>query len=145
MPICSCICETYSTMCRYTLLMRLLIVTLLAISMLTMLLHSSFLVALCSCTNAGDLDYTQPNSLADSCCSQASDESADESDQHPLPCNEDDCPAMCCIGTIQPVFAPLHLSKWLNVQPVIRVELPRFESELHQPHLVRLKRPPRTV
>ena len=144
-PYCSCKSETYPTKSRYTPLMRILIVNLLAIAMLVMLLHGSFLVALCNCANIGDVVYTQPKSLTDSCCSQTSDESSDDSDQRPLPCDEDDCPAMCCTGTIQPVFAPLHLPKWPNVQPVIRVELPRFESELPQPHLLRLKRPPRTV
>jgi len=97
--------------------------------------------------NAYAIDVNETQRV-DKCCSPATDQSEDTEDDQPRspePCDDADCPITCCATTAPAAY----------VLPITKVQGQSFRSkalvlaciefDLDQPHLLRLKRPPRAV
>jgi len=130
--------------------MRLFIVILLINALMVMPLSGFGLSDRGCCPiedNANAIDIGEAQRV-DMCCSPTTNQSEDSEDDQsrtPEPCDDADCPITCCTTTAPAAY----------VLPIIKVQgqsfrsealvLPCVEFELDQPHLLRLKRPPRAV
>jgi hypothetical protein len=130
--------------------MRLLIVNLLVFAMLAMPLHASVLRGPCACLDDTPPTVQSVSPIATGCCApkaeQSSDEApADDKSRQVPSCPPGNCPASCCMSTIPPVFVPESALRWTIQHTLVRTAPTAMESDLTQPHLLRLKRPPRIV
>ncbi|MFK7760485.1 MAG: hypothetical protein AB8C13_11150 [Phycisphaerales bacterium] len=148
--------------------MRALISILLAYSMVVLPLQS-FALSACACEPTQTLNQAFNQSLnqspdsnqdqfsaqtqpADSCCSpatpnQSSNLPTDQTnpDEPSAPCNDSQCPARCCVGSVQPSFVIPAATNPRPAQQPQTLQPAAFACDLPQPHLQRLKRPPKTA
>lgn len=129
--------------------MRLLLVNLLALTMLAMPMHAYAMPGWCGCVES-EAQATLETQTAGvkaqkSCCCSSTTPIEDEPAPTPRPCDDGDCPASCCTGVVQGAFVLPAVPAIPQLMPVHRAEIPREASGCASPHLLRLKRPPRTV
>jgi|GEM_PF-7065997 len=142
--------------------MRYFIVILLAIGMLAMPLYvlgssedccGTPADATVSIVDGMDMSMDLSMGMGEDCCCISFD--ADQSDQSRAPdrdddtdrspCDDGNCPASCCAGMTQTMLAfsgSVRFSETSTSFDVLNVQAQRA---LPQPHLQRLKRPPRVV
>ena len=99
----------------------------------------------CSCSVEGN----QSDSLAehlpsDSCCSMQSEQPENDDSRTP-PCEDQDCPSTCCAMSVYSAFVSPTIDGMVQSFSDNSVAWLYDEVDLLQPHLLRLKRPPRTV
>lgn len=80
-----------------------------------------------------------------SCCFGNEDQSENEEPESPFPCDERKCPTTCCTSAMQIALATPCANGLLESQWSNDLAIPNVELDLSQPHLLRLKRPPRAV
>jgi hypothetical protein len=132
---------------EYTTRMRLFVVILLVNALMAMPLIG-FGLSERGCCRSGqdiyaiDVDVVQP---IDKCCGVSGEQSEDNQPEAPAPCDDGECPMTCCATTASAAFVLPSSKRLTKSFRVTSVVLPSIEMNLGQPHLLRLKRPPRTV
>lgn len=149
--IAECFHVTISFTNRYTQIMRSLLVILVAWGVMLMPLQASAIRIGCDCTTQTTANESIGDGLAgaeehaDACCSPVPQRPGQEPAPSPLPCDESECPSSCCTTVLQSSFV-LPLAPGIHAPfKLVRVTHPSAVQIASQPHLLRLKRPPRSV
>tara|TARA_R110002072_G_scaffold42064_22_gene119283 strand:- start:188963 stop:189397 length:435 start_codon:yes stop_codon:yes gene_type:complete len=144
--------------------MRYFIVILLALSMLAMPLYVLGSSEDC-CGSAADATMSVADGMSmatsmdmsmgmdeDCCCILFDADNPDQSkapdqdgDQDRSPCDDGNCPASCCSGVTQTMLALSGSVRFSETSTSLEVLNVQAQRALPQPHLQRLKRPPRVV
>ncbi len=138
--------------------MRYFIVILLALSMLAMPLYVLGSSEDCCGTGAdATMGVADGMSLSmdmgeDCCCISFDADQSDQSrapdrddDSDRSPCDDGNCPASCCAGMTQTMLALSGSVRFSETSTSLGVLNVQAQRALPQPHLQRLKRPPRVV
>ncbi len=81
-----------------------------------------------------------------SCCFGAEPDQESVDKQYPdTPCEDGQCPSRCCTAVAHPAFVLPSTARWIVTRLPDLQDSPKVELDLTQPHLLRLKRPPRLV
>lgn len=127
--------------------MRLFLVNLLAVTMLIMPMYAWVSLTGCDCvedSHSGMIESSTAGSAAQLCCTPLPQAVESQSNQS-LPCDSQDCPASCCTGTVVSAFDLPAIPKLIIQADSTRVTIPVDGFDRSSPHLLRLKRPPRTA
>lgn len=125
--------------------MRLFITNLLIATMLVMPMHAWASHMRCGCD---DQRISQPEAdAAECCCPPAADqgERSDEPEPRPMPCDQQDCPSGCCSMTLVSAFVIPMPTSLVTISVEQRTLSPIEQTDCSSPHLLRLKRPPRSA
>lgn len=85
------------------------------------------------------------NQQVESCCILLGEQPGDDQPQQPAPCEDGECPMTCCATTAPPAFVLPRVNGLTQTMLTASAMHPCVEIDLGHPHLLRLKRPPRTV
>ncbi len=126
--------------------MRLFITTLLIASLLVMPLHAWASHMQCACV---EQIASETPSDSPSCCCPPAAEQLTETDEHPqprpIPCDQQDCPSSCCNMTLVSAFVLPMGTSLVTIESEHRAQAPMEHSPCASPHLLRLKRPPKSA
>ena len=126
--------------------MRVFITTLLIASLLVMPLHAWASHMQCACVEQNASETAQD---AAPCCCPPASEQISENDEHPqprpIPCDQQDCPSSCCSMTLVSAFVLPMGTSVVTIESEHRVQAQIEESPCASPHLLRLKRPPKSA
>lgn len=130
--------------------MRAFITTLLIASLIAMPARSWVTQVRCGC------DTTQPVAAAfdsidstDTCCPPSTGQSAEpaenDPDRDPFPCDDQDCPSECCELGMGHAYVPPTMPRLVTPTFELRNAYPIVHAECTSPHLLALKRPPKSA
>lgn len=127
-------------------LMRLFITNLLIAAMLVMPLHAWSYHMQCGCVDRYAAEATDE---ADGCCNPSTSEHREQGDEQPeprpMPCDQQDCPSSCCSVTLVSAFVIPMSTSVVTVSGAHRTQIMIEQSACASPHLLRLKRPPKSA
>lgn len=126
--------------------MRLYITILLIASLLVMPLHAWASHMQCACV---EQIASETGEDAASCCCPPASEQARETDEQPqprpIPCDQQDCPSSCCSMTLVSAFVLPIGSSIVTIESEHRAQALIEQSPCASPHLLGLKRPPKSA
>lgn len=129
-------------------MMRLVLVILLTNAILLGSVMSIGRSGSCDCIQNSDMpdsSITQSDGVASGGCCDLSQPGEDDQPSDPEPCDSDTCPDSCCMTMPSPVMGSIsgtQISVDIGVADHVFTD---SGCELPQPHLLRLKRPPRVA
>jgi len=126
--------------------MRYFLAILMVNALVVMPLNVMWLSDGCSCVSADSISTSnEVVQSTSSCCLEVDEQPEDDSAPSPLPCDEGHCPTACCTTVVHAAFVSRSLAELIESNRIEAVSEPCVEFDLLQPHLLRLKRPPRIV
>ncbi len=123
--------------------MRTLITSLLIAAMLVTPLRAWTSQMQCGCDVPSI--KTSLDAESDACCPLTPQQVQDESDRKPPPCDDQECPSDCCDMTIGSAFVPPLMPEVVTSSFELLDHPAQPQTLCSSPHLMRLKRPPRSV
>jgi hypothetical protein len=123
--------------------MRLLITNLLIAALIVMPLRAWTSQLQCGC-EPPRFDV-QTGEVIDTCCPLSFDQGGNEPERKPLPCDEQNCPSECCDFSVASSFVLPGSSLLIPALDQIDLAQQVSESECSSPHLLGLKRPPKSA